>query len=101
MDLSTAFNNTKYEANNRNPFVLDLYYETRAGSIYNSFDFLTRTMVSRTGSSEGGITVTPFGQLDREVLVAMRDKLVELGGHPPELASEAPTLNKPQRGLNP
>ena len=101
MDLSKAFNNAQYAATNKTPFVLDLYVETRAGSMYNSFDFLTRNMFTRSGSSEGGVTVTPFSQLDREVLVAMRDKLVELGGQPPELAPEAPTLNKPQRGLNP
>ena len=101
MDLSNAFNNSLYTATDRTPYVLDLYIETRAGSMYNSFDFLTRSMYTRTGSSEGGVTVTPFSQLDREVLVAMRDKLVELGGTPPELSPEAPTLNKPVRGLNP
>lgn len=101
MDLSKAFNTTQYAATNKSPFVLDLYIETRGGSVYNSFDFLTRSMYTRTGSSEGGVTVTPFAQLDREVLVAMRDKLVELGGTPPDLAPEAPTLNKAQRGLNP
>jgi hypothetical protein len=58
-------------------------------------------MMVRTGSSEGGITVTPFSQLDRDVIVAARDRLVELGGAPPELPPEPGMLNKPPRGLNP
>ena len=102
MELGEAFNSkSKPQVTNSSPFALDIYYESRAGSLYTTFDFMTRVMMVRTGTSEGGITVTPFSHLDRDVIVAARDKLVALGGTPPELAPEAQTLNKPLRGLNP
>lgn len=102
MELGDAFNSkSKPQVTNSTPFTLDIYYENRAGSVYQSFDFMTRVMMVRTGSSDGGMNVTPFSQLDRDVIVAARDKLVTLGGTPPELPPEAPTLNKPVRGLNP
>jgi hypothetical protein len=43
---------------------------------------------------------TPFSQMDREVLVLMRDKLIELGGQPPELPPEAPATQAPARKFN-
>jgi hypothetical protein len=49
-----------------------------------NYDFVLRIMY---GSSD---SITPFSQIDREVLVAARDKLIALGGHPPELTPEAP-----------
>lgn len=33
--------------------------------------------------TEAGVSVTPFSQLDPDVVAAMRDKLIELGGKPP------------------
>ena len=52
-------------------------------------------------AGNGGYHSTPFSELDRDVLVAARDTLIELGGKPPQLPPEAGTLNKPTRGLNP
>ncbi len=100
MELKDAFN-SQYDARLTNSYVLDLYYSSRAGSVYMAVDFLTRTMITRTGSSDGGLVVTPFSQLDREVLVALHDKLVELGGKPPALAPEAPTAPGNSRPLRP
>ncbi|MDI1228222.1 MAG: hypothetical protein PSY14_11110 [bacterium] len=76
----------------------------RMGYDYVTFfyDLEQRLLVTAYRYSDaGGTTVTPFSKLDREVLVEMRDRLVELGGKPKELPPEAPTLNKPLRGLNP
>jgi len=87
-----------------NDFVLDLSYSARAGTNYLSFDFLTRTMAARTGSSESGLTIIPFSQLDREMLAAARDKLIGLGGNPPELPDgdlSKPALARPKGALNP
>lgn len=96
MALADQFN-SNYAAKKENDYVLSLYYSSRGGSTYINFDFMTRTMSARTGSSDGGLCVTPFAQLDRDMLITMRDTLVELGGKPPELAGEAPaTPAQPQ-----
>ncbi|MBL8712062.1 MAG: hypothetical protein JNM12_04115 [Alphaproteobacteria bacterium] len=101
MDVKAAFNE-QYKATMANAYVLDTtFYSPTLGHIYQTFDFMARTLISGRSSSSAGFTVTPFSQLDRDVLITMRDKLVELGGSPPDLAPEAPALNKPVRGLNP
>jgi hypothetical protein len=94
-----AFN--EYSMSKNGNSMLDLTYSNRAGTNYITFDFLTRTMVARTGSSESGLTVTPFSQLDREMLVAARDKLVDLGGNPPDLPAEAPSTPANNRKFQP
>lgn len=66
-------------------------------SIYSYYDFAQRQRTVHTTPT----LVTPFADMEREVLVAARDKLVELGGQPPQLAPEPNTLNKPVKGLNP
>ncbi|HYD18493.1 MAG TPA: hypothetical protein VEF76_08450 [Patescibacteria group bacterium] len=96
MDLTAAFNSSEAEAAKATPFVLDIYYRSRGGGIYMTYDFMSRVLLTRTGNSEGGLSVTPFNQLDRETLVAARDRLVQLGGEPPELPAEAATLLKPR-----
>jgi hypothetical protein len=60
----------------------------------SSYDFTQRVVMSSAGA------MTPFAQMDREVLVMMRDKLVELGGQPPELPAEAPANPAPPRKFN-
>lgn len=65
--------------------------------IYAYYDFAQRLRTSGSPTP----TVTPFQDIDRDVLVAARDKLVELGGQPPQLPPEASTMSKPMRGLNP
>lgn len=100
MDLKDKFNNG-YEAKKSTPYVLDIRFGNSAGTNYLMFDFMTRTMLARTGSSESGLTIIPFSQLDREMLVAMRDKLKELGGDPPELPAETPANPGNTRQLRP
>lgn len=85
--MKDQFNN-QYMARKENDYVLCLYYGAQGGSTYMAFDFLTRTMVTRNGSSDGGLCVTPFSQLDRDMLINLRDTLVELKGNPPELPAE-------------
>ncbi|HYD17895.1 MAG TPA: hypothetical protein VEF76_05410 [Patescibacteria group bacterium] len=58
-----------------------------------SYDFNARILVVRTNyTREAGPHVVPFSQLDRDSLIQFRDKLVELGGNPPDLPSEASVL---------
>ncbi len=92
LPLTDAFN--KINAVMENAVTLRVYN----ASIYAYYDFAQRLRMS---SITGSHVVTPFSELDRDVLVAARDKLVELGGQPPQLAAEANALNKPVRGLNP
>lgn len=85
--MKDQFNN-QYQARRDNDYVLSLSYTAQGGSTYIAFDFLTRTMVTRNGRNEGGLCVTPFSQLDRDMLINMRDTLIELNGKPPELPPE-------------
>lgn len=65
--------------------------------IYSYYDFAQRQRTTHINP----VVVTPFAELDRDVLVAARDALIDLGGKPPALPAEPSTLNKPVRGLNP
>ncbi|MEZ0225148.1 MAG: hypothetical protein ACAH83_11385 [Alphaproteobacteria bacterium] len=86
--MKDQFNNNQYQARKDNDYVLSLYYNAQGGSTFISFDFMTRTMVTRNGRHDSGLSVTPFSQLDRDMLVNMRDTLIELQGNPPELPPE-------------
>ena len=100
MSLSQDFNDSNY-GRLINPFVLGVSYALVPNSstnTYYQYDFMARILTTRTGSSDGGVAVTPFSQLDPESLENLRSRLIDLGGKPPPLA---PALNKPQRGLNP
>jgi hypothetical protein len=83
MSLSDAFNDDDFDIERENDSVLSL----RHGDVTHYYDFLNRV---RTTTYDSALTTTPFSQIDREVLIAMRDKLVELDGTPPELPAEAP-----------
>ena len=101
MSLSDDFNQNGYNAQMINGFVLGVCYSNGGGSsIYHTYDFMARVMVTRTGSSDGGTVVTPFSKLDRGALIAMRDALVDLGGKPPELPPEESATSAPQKKLN-
>jgi len=70
---------------------------------YYDFNMQTLTTVLTYGSA-GAVSVTPFSQLERGTLIDMRDKLIELGGKPPELPPEAPAnfaAARPKGALNP
>jgi hypothetical protein len=97
--MKDQFNN-QYQARKENDYVLSLYYGAQGGSVHIAFDFMTRTMITRNGRHEGGLHVTPFSQLDRDMLVSMRDTLVDLDGKPPELPSEAPATQAPAKKFN-
>lgn len=99
MSLSDRFNNG-YEARKENDNVLSIKYGVYGSNTYLAFDFMARVMVARTGSSDGGLNVTPFAELDRDMLIAMRDKLVALKGNPPELPPEAPAAQPAQKKFN-
>lgn len=96
MSLKDQFNGA-YCARKDNDYVLGLYYSAQGGSTYMSFDFMTRTMVTRNSYGDAGLVVTPFSQLDRDVLINMRDTLIELDGKPPELAPEASAAPAPRK----
>ena len=86
MPLKDIFNDN-VNAQKTNDSVLRVYN----GTWGCSYDFKQRIVLTTNGS------IAPFSQMDREVLVAMRDKLIEMGGHPPELPPEAPAAAAPAR----
>jgi hypothetical protein len=99
MSLSDRFNNG-YNAQKENDNVLSIKYTVQGGNTYLIFDFMARVMIARTGSSDGGVNVTPFSALDRGALIEMRDKLIALKGNPPELPPEAAGAQAPARKFN-
>ncbi len=92
--LVEAFN-SRYSAYKDSDAVLRVEY----GYVRNYYDFAGRTLVT-TNWEKGGVAVTPFSQIDRDTLIAMRDKLVDLQGNPPELPPETPVSAAPQKKLN-
>jgi len=96
LSLSQEFNQT-HSPEKVNDQVLKVNVE----NISFLYDFRQRlvTATYRYGNDKWA-QVTPFSQLDREVLVDMRDALVHMGGKPKELPAEAPSLPRPQKGLN-
>lgn len=94
MSLSIEFNNNTYTAQKVGDYVLQTY----CNGTYIFYDFAARIMYGHYGSN-CSLGTTPFSQLDREVLIAMRDKLVDLGGKPPELPAEAPAAPKSAGGF--
>ncbi|MBI1214716.1 MAG: hypothetical protein GC185_02730 [Alphaproteobacteria bacterium] len=97
MALSEKFN-TEYRVEKNGEGALSLRFGDFAGSNYLTYDFNLRLLFARTGASESGLTVTPFSQLDRESLEDMREKLIELGGHPPELPIDKRATPQPPKG---
>lgn len=63
-------------------------------TLHYFYDFSAKVMVTSTSNSEGGYAVTPFSQLDQEMLKTYRDALIELGGHPPELQTALPVQSQ-------
>jgi hypothetical protein len=96
MSLSEAFNRG-FDVSKQNDAVLRITYD----SVRQFYDFLGRVVVTiYDGYNKGGVSTTPFSQVDRETLIAMRDKLVELKGNPPELPPEAPAAATAGKKLN-
>src|SRR5262245_27439652 len=86
MALKDAFNNKNYEFHKVNDTTLRVRYAGEEHISYR-FDFALRVMTSYYGQ---GLVVQPFDRIDRDVLIEMRYKLVEMGGKPPELPAEQP-----------
>lgn len=65
------------------------------------YDFMTRTMMSWNTSTGYiyGIGTLPFSAFDREWLDVVRNKLIDLGGNPPDLPRETPAPPPRQGGL--
>ncbi len=97
MSLTSQFNSS-YNASLISPGVL----RVASDDYYYSYDFNARLLIVRSNyTREAGPSVTPFSQLDRDSLITMRDKLVELGGKPPELPAEANVMPGKTQRLNP
>lgn len=101
-DISTASESYKGYANSRPYFSVEgpaqlTYQQTSLGpDRYYVYNFLTRVLIVSTGSSESGSAVIPFSKLDKETLVAMREKLIELGGTPPPLPEQRDDTRQPK-----
>lgn len=93
MTLKDAFNSRDYTYRRIGDNIL--YVD--AGTVDYRYDFAMRVV---TLHDNGAMSAIPFTQLDRDTLVEMRDRLVDLGGKPPALPSETPPKPAPQR-LNP
>lgn len=68
------------------PFQLT-YSQTGDGpTVYFAYNFLTRALVISNNEDGTGGTTKLFKDVDREILEAMYQKLIDLGGQPPPLA---------------
>ncbi len=65
-------------------YALSVFYDNGPCITY---DFLNRMMITTYGSE---MKFVLFKDLDREILEAMRDKLIELGGTPPAMPETDP-----------
>jgi hypothetical protein len=96
MSLSDDFNRN-YDPRKENDSVLRISY----ASLMHYYDFSARMVTTiYSGYNQGGVAVTPFSQIDRDTLIAMRDKLVDLKGTPPELPPDDSVLKAPAKKFN-
>jgi hypothetical protein len=97
MDIAECFNDKsdvmKYERRGECPHILLVNY--RYDGFYQTYDFAARQVLTRHDHS---IAVTPFAQVDPESLAALRQKLIDLGGKPPELPSAGSSAPAPSSG---
>jgi len=97
--IAEHFNETNYALRKASDQVLAVTINVPSvSSVYTIYDFTARVMYARTGSSEGGLTVTPFDQMDRESVGFFHQKLQDLGGNPPPLPWEEQKHAKPGTG---
>lgn len=101
MGLTAVFNSNDYTVKKETNAVLSVSYDAGGYTNVLIYDFIGRIMIARTsGHGDGGISVTPFSQLDRDTLIEMRDRLVALKGDPPDLPPEAPATPAPHNKFN-
>lgn len=100
MAFSETFNSASSDVTFRkdSDAQLSFFQSSHAGTLYYTYNFLTRTMSCVTGHSHGGVTVIPFSQLDRETLQAMHTKLCDIGGCPPDLPATNGALSPIRKG---
>lgn len=92
MGLSDAFNHG-FKTSRVNDSVLSVVL----GTVQHEYDFLNRVVMTFYNSQ---LTLTPFAQMDRETLITMRDRLIELEGKPPELPVETPSVQATAKKFN-
>ena len=85
MSLKDSFNSQNYNFAKQSDVVLQM--SVAGNSINYHYDFAMRLLTLRYGEA---LSTQPFSQLDREMLIELREKLIELKGHPPELPPEQP-----------
>lgn len=90
-DLKSAFNG--YQCDKISDTVLRVHNSRH----YYFYDFTLRVMT--TAVHHGGNSL-PFALVDRDVLVEARDKLIELGGNPPELPPVNAAVGAPGNKFN-
>lgn len=96
MTLKDAFNNhNSYEFYMLGEAALRV--RLRSGGTEYRYDFGLRLLTVQYGEA---VSTHPFSALDRETLIELRDKLVELGGKPPELPQNENPAPQTKRGLN-
>ncbi len=100
MSLSHIFNDDLYKATKENDMILMVRSGTVSQRTFfatSYYDFGLRHVLT---STRGGVSVTPFSEVDRDVLETMHAKLTDLGGHPPPLpASETVVIERKPKGL--
>lgn len=96
MTLKDAFNSSDtYEFYKSGDAALRV--RSRGGVTEFRYDFGLRLLTVQYGEA---ISTQPFSALDRETLIELRDKLVEMGGKPPELPPENRPAPQGRRGLH-
>lgn len=97
--LNADFNaaSERYKFEKSDDVVLTVRVGTPLNTIYQSYDFVGRLLISQNSHSGASPQITPFSMLDRESLEFMHAKLCEMGGTPPALPA-VPEEN-PRRGL--
>lgn len=95
MTLKDAFNSSNYEFSRMNS--TSLRVRSASTGINYFYDFGLRIVSARYNE---GLSIQPFSAIDRDTLIELRDKLVELGGKPPELPREDKPAPQAKRGLN-
>lgn len=98
-DFSVA--SDRYRLEKYSDVTLQVRVSTSVTTVYNTYDFVGRILISQTGSTGSSAVITPFSQLDRESLEFMHAQLVKLEGKPPALPPREeekvrPALPKPR-----
>lgn len=96
MSLKDSFNSKNYNFSKTHDAALEL--TSPGNSIHYHYDFTMRLMTARYGEA---LSTQPFSALDRNMLIELREKLLEMGGHPPELPAEQPATPSGPRKFQP